>query len=82
MVYGSLVGVNKTTVYLTPELQRGLRDLARRTGRRPASLIRSAIEEYLGAQGRPLPRSLATGEDTELAARDSEDWLRRQWQSP
>jgi hypothetical protein len=71
--------VNKTTIYLTPELQRGVAEVARRTGRRPAELIRAAIEEFLRAQGRPLPRSLGAGEDPELAARDSEVWLQQQW---
>ena len=72
--------MNKTTVYLPDELQRGLKDVARRTGRRPAELIRAAIEEFLRVQERPLPRSVGAGEDPELAARDSEDWLRANWQ--
>jgi Arc/MetJ-type ribon-helix-helix transcriptional regulator len=71
--------VNKTTIYLPDELQRRIKEVARGTGRRPAELIRAAIEEFLQAQDRPLPRSLGAGEDTELAARDSEDWLRGQW---
>jgi hypothetical protein len=32
-----------------------------------------------GDQARPLPQSLGAGDDPELAARDSEDWLRQQW---
>ena len=71
--------MNKTTIYLPAELQRGVREVARRTGRRPAELIRAAIEEFLRAQDQPLPRSLGAGEDSELAAADSEDWLRTQW---
>ncbi|MBV9171315.1 MAG: hypothetical protein JOZ81_14655 [Chloroflexi bacterium] len=50
-----------------------------RTGRRPAELIRTAIEEFLRGQHQPVPRSIGAGEDVEVAARDSEDWLRRQW---
>ena len=71
--------MNKTTIYLTPELQRGIREVALRTGRRPAQLIRAAIEEYLRHQERPEPRSLGAGEDAELAARDSEAWLDERW---
>ena len=72
--------MNKTTIYLPDELQRGIRDVARRTGRRPAELIRAAIEQFLREQHRPLPRSIGAGEDVEVAARDSEDWLRANWQ--
>ncbi len=71
--------MNKTTIYLPAELQRGVREVARRTGRRPAELIRAAIEEFLRAEDQPLPRSLGAGEDAELAAANSEDWLRNQW---
>jgi predicted transcriptional regulator len=71
--------VNKTTLYLPPELHRGIQEVARRTGRRQAELIRTAIEEYLRAQDRPLPRSIGAGEDSGLAARGSEDWLRSRW---
>jgi predicted transcriptional regulator len=71
--------VNKTTLYLPPELHRGIKEVARRTGRRQADLIRTAIEEYLRAQDRPLPRSIGAGEDSALAAGDSEDWLRSRW---
>ena len=71
--------VHKTTIYLPAELQRALTELARRTRRRPADLIRVAIQEFLHAQDQPLPRSLGAGEDHSLAARDSEVWLRDQW---
>jgi predicted transcriptional regulator len=71
--------MNKTTIYLPTELQRGIREVARRTGQRQAELIRTAIEQFLRAQDRPLPRSIGAGEDAELAARDSEDWLTRNW---
>jgi hypothetical protein len=74
--------VNKTTLYLSPETQRSLRDLARRTGRHQADVIREALELYLHQHGeRPRPRSIGSGEDTELAARDSEDWLKSRWGS-
>jgi predicted transcriptional regulator len=72
--------MNKTTLYLPPETQRSLRDLARRTGRHQADVIREALDLYLQLHGeRPRPRSIGAGEDGELAARDSEDWLRNRW---
>ena len=72
--------MNKTTLYLSPETQRGLRDLARRTGRHQAEVIRDALDLYLREHGeRPRPRSIGAGEDAGLAARDSEAWLRERW---
>lgn len=48
--------VEKTTLYLTDELQRDMRALARRTGRPQADLIREALTQYLARQhGPPLP---------------------------
>jgi predicted transcriptional regulator len=71
--------VEKTTLYLPGELQSILRQLARRTGRAQADLIREALTEYVSRQEHPRPRSIGAGEDADLAARDSEAWLRREW---
>ena len=71
--------MHKTTVYLPEDLQRALREVARRTGRREAAIIREALSVYLAHQARPLPRSIGVGADAELAARDSEKWLRAHW---
>ncbi len=71
--------MNKTTIYLPADLHRGVQEMARRTHRRQADIIRSAIEQFLHDQGHTLPRSIGAGDDAELAGRDSEDWLRRQW---
>jgi hypothetical protein len=72
--------VNRTTLYLSAETQRGLRDLARRTGRHQADLIREALDLYLQQHvERPRPRSIGAGEDSELSASESEDWLRARW---
>ena len=73
--------MNKTTLYLPEELQAALKAVARRTGRPQADLIREALETYLGQQVRPQPRSVGAGEDAELAARDSEAWLKARWGS-
>jgi hypothetical protein len=72
--------VKKTTLYLSPETQRSLRDLARRTGRHQADVIREALDLYLREYGeRPRPLSVGAGENAELAARNGEDWLRDRW---
>ena len=71
--------MKKTTLYLTEELDRALKEAAHRTGRPEAGLIREALATYLLAEARPRPRSIGAGEDAEVTARDSEDWLRAHW---
>ena len=79
MVGGIMPGVEKTTLYLSPELQRALRDAAGRTGRSQADLIREALRTYLGTQPRPVPTSLGLGHDPSLAGRDADAWLEERW---
>src|SRR3954451_4115107 len=43
MAYGMLPPMEKTTVYLDPEVARGLRAMSRSTGRPQAHLIREAV---------------------------------------
>ena len=71
--------MNKTTLYLPADLQRALREVAQRTGRRQADLVREALEAYLSLQGRPLPSSIGIAEDSAFTARDSEAWLDSEW---
>ncbi len=72
--------MEKTTVYMTPETKRRLEDLARRSGRPQAALIREAMEEFLdrGEQKRPLPSfvgSVSVGGDIANEIHE----IRRQW---
>ncbi len=71
--------VEKTTLYLPGELHRAIRAASARTGKPMAQLVREALQGYLSEQPPPQPRSLGMGADTELAARDSESWLEREW---
>ncbi len=71
--------MDKTTLYLTPELRRRLRDAARRSGRRQADVIRSALDAYLDAGQANRPTSIGAGEDEVLEAGDTETWLRERW---
>ncbi len=71
--------MEKTTVYLPPEMRRALKDAARMEKKPQADVLRRALEEYLGRQERPQPRSIGIGEDKELSGADSEDWLFDQW---
>jgi len=73
--------VDKTTLYLTPEQRRRLREAARRSGRRQADLIRAALDAYLAETPANRPRSIGAGEDEGLDAADSEAWLRERWRS-
>jgi predicted transcriptional regulator len=73
--------MDKTTLYLTPELRRRLRDAARRTGRRQADVIRSALDAYLDDGQAHRPQSIGAGEDATLEAADTEAWLRERWRS-
>jgi len=71
--------MDKTTLYLTPELRRRLRETARRTGRRQADMIRSALDAYLDEGPMNRPRSIGSGEDGALDAGETERWLRERW---
>ena len=71
--------MEKTTVYLSTELQRSLQDLSRRTGRAQAELIREALSAYVADQERPWPKSIGSGSDGDVAGRDSEAWLTEEW---
>jgi metal-responsive CopG/Arc/MetJ family transcriptional regulator len=71
--------MNKTTVYLPTELQGALRDVARRTGRSQAEVIRDAIAAYVAVEERPWPRSFGSAANGEVSAADLEDWLAENW---
>ena len=43
MAYGMLPSMEKTTVYLDPEISRGLKAMSRASGRPQAQLIREAL---------------------------------------
>jgi hypothetical protein len=73
--------MEKTTLYLSRDLQRALREAARREGEPQAVLIRRALTEYLQRRGPPSLRSVGMGEDVRLAARDTEGWLEAEWRA-
>jgi plasmid stability protein len=71
--------MRKTTLYLPDALHETLRSTARRIGKSQADIVREALEAYLQAQPRPIPRSIGAGEDPNLSGEDSEAWLREHW---
>jgi predicted transcriptional regulator len=74
-----LAAVEKTTLYLSPELHSALRSIARRTGRAQADLIREALAAYISTQERPVPRSIGAASDGTLPSADAKAWVRDQW---
>ncbi len=79
MVDGITPTMTKTTLYLPVDLQRSLRDEAKRSGSSQAELLREALAQFLGARARPRPTSIGIASDGSLAGRDSEEWLRETW---
>jgi hypothetical protein len=71
--------VEKTTLYLPLDLQQALRNHAERSRRPQAEVIREALRSYLDGLGPVRPSSIGMGADGELAARESEQWLAREW---
>lgn len=80
MWYHTLVdAMHKTTLYLPSELQRRLREHARRTGAPQAAVVREALERFLTDAPRPALTSLGAGDDRELEASDARAWVRARW---
>jgi hypothetical protein len=70
--------MEKTTLYLPPELKRELELAAKRTGRRQADIVREALGEYLAGQDRPPLRSIGSGSSGRHARTDMKP-LRAEW---
>ena len=74
-----MASMTKTTLYLPVDLQRALRDEAKRSGASQAELVREALALFLGARERPHPLSIGVAASSSLGGRESEDWLRETW---
>jgi len=71
--------MEKTTLYLSPELKHGLAEESKRVRRPQATLIREALGRYLADRPRPLPRSIGIVSDGTLSAGTAKDWVHREW---
>lgn len=71
--------MEKTTLYLPPDLHRSYRDLARRLGRSQAALMREALVQYADDQQSPPLRSLGIVECFGVPAADVDEWLHANW---
>ena len=73
--------MEKTTLYLSGELQRSLSATAKREGRSQAEIIRAALSAYLSGRSRHRLRSIGAAADDEVRGATSEEWLRRTWET-
>jgi predicted transcriptional regulator len=80
-IYGNLLFVQKTTLYIPTDLQRSLAAIAKREGRSQADIVRSALAAYLSARDAVPFRSIGSGTDDEVSGASSEDWLRKNWKT-
>jgi len=71
--------MEKTTLYLPPDLHRSYRDLARRLGRSQAALMREALQHFAVQQDAPRLRSLGIAKHVTLQSDDVETWLEANW---
>ncbi|HEX6510764.1 MAG TPA: CopG family transcriptional regulator [Chloroflexota bacterium] len=73
--------MEKTTVYLTDDLQAQLKSLARRKKVPEAHVIREALAEYV-AKETPMPKSLGIIDEEFAPGVDStnvKQWIRENW---
>ena len=71
--------MEKTTLYLSGELQRSLAARARREGRPQAEIVREALAAYFSTDAPVRLRSVASGSDDVVTGATSETWLRENW---
>jgi hypothetical protein len=76
--------MHKTTIYLADDLVAGLADLAARTGKPQAELVRRAISDLLEANERPplgwigmADRPPPPGYPADPS--EAKDWLKQRW---
>jgi predicted transcriptional regulator len=71
--------MEKTTIYLPDDLRIALKEIARRSGRPQAELIREAIAAYVSVQERPRPKTFGIVSRGDIQGADIEDWLAENW---
>ncbi len=67
--------MKKTTLCLTPQLRRARMDMAQRTKRLRAPIVRDALPAYIAAAPSPRLRSLGVVDDSEVSGTTSEAYL-------
>lgn len=72
----------RTSLYLSVQTKRQLAHAARRLGKTQTQLVHEALTDYLAKLEQPELTFIGAGEDTAVAGRTSEAWLRKQWRRP
>lgn len=73
--------MNKTTIYLPADTQHRLQEVALRTDRSQAAIIREAVERYLDMQDEVPLRSIGTLTKKSLTSSNQELWLQEHWEA-
>jgi predicted transcriptional regulator len=70
--------MKRTTIFLTDDIARLLRETSQRTQRPQAEVVREALIRYLRAQSRPWPRSIGMGNnpDPAVTSENVSEWVR------
>ena len=66
-------------MYLTDEMQFALGEIARRSQRSKAEVIREAVAALIAGQKRPRPKSIGMIEDDDVQSTNVNDWLKTNW---
>ena len=62
MMYGTMNGMRKTTLYLPDELKIALERYAKKRGTSEAGIVREALASFISNTERPRPRLPLTGQ--------------------
>ncbi len=72
--------MQRTTIFLQPELRKRVADTAKRLGRRQSDIVREAIERYADEAQSQLPASIGMIDDKTMSGANVEeyrtDWAR------
>lgn len=71
--------MEKTTLYLPPDLHERLKAIARYGRRSQAAVVRDALEEYADRQEEIPLRSIGSVETSDLHGAEVDDWLVENW---
>jgi len=74
------IHMKRMAIFLTDDLEHFLYETARRTRRSQAEIVREALSQYLQAQSRPWPRSIAMGNNSDgsVTSDNVKEWIHDQ----
>jgi hypothetical protein len=71
--------MERTTVYFPEDLRNKVAALSRQSGRSQAQILREAVQAYVDREYRPTLKSLGLGDNPDVSATDTDEWLRENW---